>query len=72
VRLVLAKPLHGTVPTIVGLDLPLAKSRLAERRLHVDVRFAKGTAGRVLEQRPSGGVAAAPGMTVRITVGSAG
>jgi len=72
VRLVLAKPLHGTVPTIVGLDLPLAKSRLAERRLHVDVRFAKGKAGRVLQQHPSGGVAAAPGMTVRITVGSAG
>jgi membrane peptidoglycan carboxypeptidase len=71
VTLVLAKPLHGTVPSIVGLDLPLAKSRLAERKLQVDVRFAKGKAGRVLEQRPSAGVAAAPGMTVRITVGSA-
>ncbi|HET8528652.1 MAG TPA: PBP1A family penicillin-binding protein, partial [Gaiellaceae bacterium] len=72
VTLVLAKPLHGTVPKIVGLDLPLAKSRLAERKLNVDVRYAKGTAGRVLEQRPSAGAAAAPGMTVRITVGSAG
>ena len=72
VTLVLAKPLHGIVPKIVGLDLPLARSKLSERKLHVSVVFAPGKPGRVLWQKPSAGVAAAPGMTVKIKVGAAG
>jgi penicillin-binding protein 1A len=72
VTLVLAKPLHGVVPKLVGLDLPLARSKLVERKLHVAVAFAPGKPGRVLWQKPRGGVAAAPGMTVRIKVGAAG
>jgi penicillin-binding protein 1A len=72
VRLVLAKPLHGVVPKIVGLDLPLARSKLLEQKLHVRVVFAPGKPGRVLWQKPRWGVAAAPGMTVRIKVGAAG
>jgi membrane peptidoglycan carboxypeptidase len=72
VTIVLAKPLHGTVPKIVGLDLPLARTRLQERKLHASVKFAPGKPGRVLGQTPRWGVAAAPGMTVRITVGAAG
>jgi hypothetical protein len=72
VRLVLAKPLHGVVPRIVGLEEQEAKSVLEQKQLHVVVTTRKGTAGRVLAQHPSGGSAAAPGMTVRITVGAAG
>jgi penicillin-binding protein 1A len=72
VRLVLAKPLHGTVPSIVGLDLQQAKTVLEQRKLHVTVATGTGKPGRVVAQKPLGGVAAAPGMTVKITVGAAG
>jgi membrane peptidoglycan carboxypeptidase len=72
VTLVLAKPLHGTVPAIVGLRLAKAKQALQKQKLHVAVAFAAGKPGRVLSQRPAGGVAASAGMTVKITVGAAG
>jgi membrane peptidoglycan carboxypeptidase len=72
VTLVLAKPLHGVVPRVVGSDVAKAKVVLAERKLQVAVATAKGAPGRVLAQSPAGGVAATPGMTVRLTVGAAG
>jgi penicillin-binding protein 1A len=72
VTLVLAKPLHGIVPKIVGLDLARAKTTLRRQKLHVAVAFSQGKPGRVVWQRPLPGVAAAPGMTVRIKVGAAG
>jgi penicillin-binding protein 1A len=72
VTLVLAKPLHGVVPKIVGLDVQRARSKLRAQKLNVAVRTAPGKPGRVLAQTPSWGVAASPGMTVRITVGAAG
>lgn len=72
VTIVLAKALHGTVPKIVGLDVASARITLAEHKLKVDVVTAPGKPGRVLWQKPAGGAAAAPGMTVRIKVGAAG
>ncbi len=72
VTLVLAKPLHGTVPRVVGLELQQAKTLLEQRKLHVTVAAGKGKPGRVLAQKPLGGVAARPGMAVQITVGRAG
>jgi penicillin-binding protein 1A len=72
VTIVLAKPLHGVVPKIVGLDVNDARSLLRTRKLHVTVAYTKGRPGRVLWQKPSGGVAAAPGMTVRVKVGASG
>ena len=72
VTLVLAKPLHGTVPRIVGLDEQQARSVLEQRKLRVRIATAPGKAGRVLAQKPAGGSAAAYGMTVTITVGAAG
>jgi penicillin-binding protein 1A len=70
VTLVLAKPLHGVVPRVVGLSLPQARARLRAHGLVVDIaRFADGRAGRVLAQRPVAGVAAAPRMKVRLVVG---
>jgi penicillin-binding protein 1A len=70
VTLVLAKPLHGVVPKVVGLSLPDARRRLRARDLVPTVdRFADGRAGRVVAQMPVAGVAASPRMKVRLVVG---
>jgi penicillin-binding protein 1A len=68
VTLVLAKPLHGRVPRVVGLSLQEARTRLARLHLRPAVRFGAGKPGHVLSQQPLPGVAAAPGMTVRLVV----
>ena len=68
VTLVLAKPLHGLVPHIVGLSLHDARAKLAALKLLPAVRFGGGKPGRVVSQEPLAGVAAAPGMTVRLVV----
>jgi penicillin-binding protein 1A len=72
VTLVLAKPLHGTVPKIVGLRWKKAKAKLRRLKLSVTVHSAKGKPGRVIAQFPRAGVAAAPGMKVSVTVGGGG
>ena len=72
VTLVLAKPLHGTVPKIVGLNVREAQAKLRKLRLKTSVRFGDGKAGRVVSQQPGAGVAAAPGMTIRLQVGRSG
>ena len=68
----LAKPLHGVVPSIVGLSLRAARAKLFQRKLLPAVRFGKaktkGKAGLVLSQLPRAGVAAAPGMKVHLVV----
>jgi penicillin-binding protein 1A len=70
VTLVLAKPLHGVVPRVVGLSLPQARARLRARGLVPGIaRFADGRAGRVLAQTPVPGVAAASRMQVKLVVG---
>jgi len=74
VTLVLAKPLHGVVPRTVGLSLPAARAKLARLKLLPAVRFgptrkqARAKAGHVVSQLPRPGVAAAPGMKVRLVV----
>jgi len=70
VTLVLAKPLHGVVPKVIGLSLRDARRRLRARGLVAVIeRFADGRAGRVLAQRPVAGVAAGPRMKIRLIVG---
>ena len=70
VTLVLAKPLHGVVPKLIGLPLDVARRRLRARGLvGVIERFADGRAGRVLAQMPVAGVAGAPRMKIRLVVG---
>ncbi|HEY5099562.1 MAG TPA: PBP1A family penicillin-binding protein [Gaiellaceae bacterium] len=68
VTLVLAKPLHGLVPKTIGLTLRAARTRLAKLKLVPEVAFATGKVGRVVAQQPRAGVAAAPGMKVRLVL----
>jgi penicillin-binding protein 1A len=72
VTLVLGKPLHGTVPDVVGLRLTKARAKLRKLKLRPALGFGVGKPGRVIAQKPRAGVAAAPGMKIRITVGAAG
>jgi penicillin-binding protein 1A len=70
VKIVLARPLHGVVPDVVGRRLAAARAALERRRLVPRVvRFAEGRRNRVLFQTPKGEVAAAPGMQVKLVVG---
>jgi len=70
VTLVLAKPLHGVVPDIVGMSVRQARARLRARGLVPAIeRFADGSAGQVIAQAPAPHLAAAPRMTVRLVVG---
>jgi penicillin-binding protein 1A len=69
VTLVVAKPTHGIVPRLIGLPVERAQAKCERRGLKVDVEEAqKGPSGRVIFQLPRAGVAAAPGMHVRIAV----
>jgi beta-lactam-binding protein with PASTA domain len=66
VTLVLAKPLHGVVPKVVGLSLERAQAKLRKRKLE---GVAQGVGTRVVSQQPKAGVAAAPGMRVTLVLG---
>jgi penicillin-binding protein 1A len=69
VTLVVAKPTHGVVPRLIGLPVDRAQAKCERRGLKVDVEEAqKGPSGHVIFQLPRAGVAAAPGMHVRIAV----
>jgi hypothetical protein len=63
VTLVVAKPLHGTIPRLIGLSLKRARSKLA--KLHVKVVVTGGN-GKVIGQAPASHTAAAPGQTVTL------
>ncbi len=69
VTLVVAKPIHGVVPQLVGMPLERAERKCKRRGLKIEVEKApEGAPGRVIFQLPRAGVAAAPGMTVRLAV----
>jgi penicillin-binding protein 1A len=66
VILVLAKPRHGVVPSVVGLPVDRAIRRLERFKLQPAVVGA--ATGRVVRQVPRGQIAAAPGMRIRLVV----
>jgi penicillin-binding protein 1A len=69
VTLYVAKPTHGIVPRLIGLPLDTAQKKLERRGLKVQVDEApRGRSGHVVFQLPRPGVAAAPGMLVRLAV----
>ena len=70
VTIVVAKPLHGVVPRLVGLPLREATTKLRRLRLQpVIAGQTDGPPGYVVSQAPLGRVAAWPGMQVSLGVG---
>ncbi|MDX6511288.1 MAG: penicillin-binding protein [Gaiellaceae bacterium] len=69
VTLVMAKPLHGVVPRLIGLSLRDARARLKKIGAvgRVDQR-TDGPSGKIVSQAPPPGVAATPRMSVRLAV----
>jgi penicillin-binding protein 1A len=70
VTLIVTKPRYGVVPTVVGLQLERALRRLERVKLRpvVPERDGDDPSPRIVRQVPAGGVAAAPGMTVRLVL----
>lgn len=69
VVLVLAKPQFGVVPDLTGVTLRKARQRLRQVQLRAEIAaFTDGPSGRVVAQVPASGVAAAPGMAVRLVI----
>ena len=68
ITLVLAKPLHGVVPRVVGLTLAGARARLRAAGLEVAAPAAASGTARVRRQWPHAGVAAAPHLRVTLTL----
>jgi penicillin-binding protein 1A len=73
VTLVLAKPMHGLVPNLEGATLAQARRKLGRRKLRAKItRYSDGPAGRIISQSPRPGVAATPGMTIKLVVARGG
>jgi penicillin-binding protein 1A len=69
VTLIVTKPRYGVVPTVVGLRLERALGRLERRKLRAVVPEGEDALSRrIVRQVPEAGVAAAPGMAVRLIV----
>jgi beta-lactam-binding protein with PASTA domain len=70
VTLIVTKPRYGVVPKVVGLRLERALRRLERAKLRplVPKHEGKDPSPRIVRQSPAGGVAAAPGMTVRLVL----
>ena len=69
VTIVVAKPMNGVVPNVVGDTLGDAREKLRKLKLTPRLLFADGKAGQVIGQAPKAGVAAAPGLAVTLVVG---
>ena len=68
VILIVTKPLHGVIPNLIGRPLLDAQARLEKLKLAHEIRWVEGNSGTVLEQRPRPGLAAAPGVKIRLVV----
>ena len=73
VKLVLPKPTHGVVPRLLGMTIAQARRKLERRKLQFRVtEVDEGPTGRIVFQVPKPGVAARPGMIVKLAVAAAG
>ncbi|MBA2463064.1 MAG: PBP1A family penicillin-binding protein [Actinobacteria bacterium] len=68
VILIVTKPLHGVIPNLVGKSVDDARRRLAKLKLEPEISWTEGKSGTVLRQRPEPGLAAAPGLKIRLVV----
>jgi len=66
ITLVLTKSRHGMIPRLVGLPLERAQARVAH--LHLKLHVHGGTRGRVTAQSLPAYTAAAPGISLTLTV----
>jgi penicillin-binding protein 1A len=66
ITLVLAKPLHGVVPRVVGMTFGRARSRLRAAGLVAGATALASSNAVVVRQRPRAGVAATPHMRVTL------
>ena len=69
VILVISKARYGLVPDLVGSSLAAAREQIQKLRLKAEVVYRKGAVGNVLHQSLQPGIAAAPGLQIRIVVG---
>jgi len=70
VIVVLAKPVNGLVPDVVGLNLADARAKLKSLGLRLSAgAFVHGRSGSIVAQQPRAGGAAKPGMTVTLFLG---
>lgn len=70
VIVVLAKPVNGLVPDVVGLSLAEARAKLRSLDLRLQAgAFVHGRSGQVVAQQPRAGGAVKPGMTVTLFLG---
>ncbi|MGE5274610.1 MAG: PBP1A family penicillin-binding protein [Verrucomicrobiota bacterium] len=63
VTIVFAKPLHGVIPSVVGLPVARARAKLERLKLEPVLR---GLEGRVVRQQPKAGLAAGAGLPVTL------
>jgi penicillin-binding protein 1A len=71
ITLVLAKPLHGLVPAVVGLSLDRARKRLHAAGLGVNAPLGFAPNALVVKQYPRAGVAAGKHMRVKLLLRAA-
>jgi membrane peptidoglycan carboxypeptidase len=64
-------PRYGLLPNLVGSSVTAARARLRILTLKPRITFGKGIPGTVLEQTPDPGVAAGPGLRVKLVVARA-
>jgi hypothetical protein len=68
VTLVVSKAVAGLVPNFVGSNIQDVSRVLQDRHLRVVTTTAPGPVGTVLRQSPRAGVAAGPGLTIKLVV----
>jgi penicillin-binding protein 1A len=69
VRLSVTKAQHGLVPNFVGSSLEAASAEVKRLKLQIRTKRGRGPMGVVLAQSVEPGVAAAPGLRIRLVVG---
>ncbi|HXH88779.1 MAG TPA: PBP1A family penicillin-binding protein [Gaiellaceae bacterium] len=68
VILIVAKPLHGVIPNVIGKSVEDARLRLERLKLRPEITWVDGETKAVIGQKPIPGLAAAPGVKVELVV----
>ena len=71
IRLVVTRATQGVIPDLVGMNVAEARRRLKRLELVPAIRWTVGKPGLVVEQSTRAGLAAAPGVEVKLVVAKA-